>query len=118
MQKMGHANQTREKLAQETEVHNHTVNPTPSGQDCPSSRRSLGLRLDPEPAFLVPGDHRERRSVTSDPEEPACPPGLPDRVLLPTHQVAPPAQEVSSAENVLLHQDPEINPTTTTTTTQ
>lgn len=116
IQTMGHANHTREKLVQETEVHDHMMNlhQHSSGQDRLSSRRSLGLRLESKPAFLVFGDHQERRNIPSDPQEPACPPGLPDRVLLPTHQVAPLPQEVSSAEHILLHQDPEINPTTTT----
>lgn len=116
IQTMGCANHTSEKLLQEMEVHDHMMDlqQHSSGQDCLSSRRSLGLRLESQPAFLVFGDHQERSNIPSDPQEPACPPVLPDRVVLPAHQVAPLPQEVSSAEHILLHQDPEINPTTTT----
>lgn len=76
-----------------------------------SSRRSLGLRLGTEPAFIseapavIPGDHQAWRNATPDPDEQVM-----SSVLLPTQQVAPPPQEVSSpAENLLLHEDPEIN---------
>lgn len=131
-QKMGVMYQTQEKLDPQMEVSTHTLpaaevqtsaalnmNSTQhSSQDHPcsrrSSRRSLGLRLDSEPVFIreapavVPGHHQERRRVA---DEPPCPPVLTDSsVPLPAQQMAPSPQEVSSsAEDVLLHEDPEIN---------
>lgn len=74
-----------------------------------SSRRSLGLRLATEPAFIAtvaPGDQPTWRNATPDPDERVM-----SSVLLPSQQVAPPQQEVSCsyAEKILLHEDPGVN---------
>lgn len=69
-----------------------------------------------EPAVLheapavAPVDHQEWGKITSDPARRPVLPVLPDSsVPLPAQQMAPSPQEGSStAENVLLHEDPEI----------
>uniref|UniRef100_H3BWR7 BUB1 mitotic checkpoint serine/threonine kinase n=1 Tax=Tetraodon nigroviridis TaxID=99883 RepID=H3BWR7_TETNG len=121
-QKLGKANRTRLNREKEAEVDpsaawNINAAQHSSGQEQPcsrgSSRRSLALRLEGQPLFLhraaaVPDHRQEQRNATPE-EQPCAPVPTDTSVLLPTQQMAPPPQDVSSsAEKVLPHEDLEI----------
>ncbi|CAF89934.1 unnamed protein product, partial [Tetraodon nigroviridis] len=121
-EKLGKANRTRLNREKEAEVDpsaawNINAAQHSSGQEQPcsrgSSRRSLALRLEGQPLFLhraaaVPDHRQEQRNATPE-EQPCAPVPTDTSVLLPTQQMAPPPQDVSSsAEKVLPHEDLEI----------
>uniref|UniRef100_H3CAW3 BUB1 mitotic checkpoint serine/threonine kinase n=1 Tax=Tetraodon nigroviridis TaxID=99883 RepID=H3CAW3_TETNG len=112
--KLGKANRTRLNREKEAEVDpsaawNINAAQHSSGQEQPcsrgSSRRSLALRLEGQPLFLhraaaVPDHRQEQRNATPE-EQPCAPVPTDTSVLLPTQQMAPPPQDVSSSDSNL-----------------